>query len=116
MNKLISLLKEYIDTHWTDTKELDKEYWIIDTWEWFLYWTREYSYLLVISRKFGFIKWLDKNKKIRWNTPLMTAIKDSFKPLFKEWRMWWRKGELIILMVLATSKKPLYDLYHYMLK
>jgi hypothetical protein len=47
---------------------------------------------------------------------LMIAIKDSFKPLFKEWKMWWRKGELIILMVLATSKKPLYDLYHYMLK
>jgi hypothetical protein len=41
----------------------------------------------VISRKFGFIKWLDKNNKIRWNTPLMIAIKDSFKPLFKEWKM-----------------------------
>jgi hypothetical protein len=47
---------------------------------------------------------------------LMIAIKDSFKPLFKEWKMWWRKGEMIILMVLATSTDPINDLVKYILK
>lgn len=104
MDKFLQLLNAYCKEQWIgfvyDEHEIDHE----PTARW------------LVSKDFGFIKWLDKNKKIRWNTPLMMAIKDSFKPLFKEWKMWWRKGELIILMVLATSKKPLYDLYHYMLK
>jgi len=64
MEKLIELFKEYVDNHWTDTKGLEKEYGVIDDGQGFLYWTREYSYLTLISKSFWFIKWLVENEKI----------------------------------------------------
>ena len=68
MEKLIELFKEYVDNHWTDTKDIEKEYWVIDDWQWFLYWTREYLYEIIISKKFWFIEWLVENEKIEeWN-------------------------------------------------
>ena len=67
MEKLIELFKEYVDNHWTDTKGLEKEYGVIDDGQGFLYWTREYSYLTLISKSFWFIKWLVENEKIDIN-------------------------------------------------
>ena len=65
MEKLIELFKDYVDNHWTDTKDIEKEYWVIDDWQWFLYWTREYLYEIIVSKKFWFIKWLVENDKIK---------------------------------------------------
>ena len=65
MEKLIELFKEYVDNHWTDTKDIEKEYWVIDYWQWFQYWTREYLYETIISKKFWFISWLVENDKIK---------------------------------------------------
>ena len=65
--KLIELFKEYVDKYSNDAKVLDEwEYAVIDDGQSFLYWTREYSYLTLISKKFGFIKWLVENDKINW--------------------------------------------------
>ena len=63
--KLIELFKEYVDKYSNDAKVLDEwEYVVIDDGQSFLYWTREYSYLTLISKKFWFIKWLVENDKI----------------------------------------------------
>ena len=63
--KLIELFKEYVDKYSNDAKVLDEwEYAVIDDGQSFLYWTREYSYLTLISKKFWFIKWLVENDKI----------------------------------------------------
>ena len=65
MEKLIELFKEYVDKYSNDAKVLDEwEYAVIDDGQSFLYWTREYSYLTLISKKFGFIQWLVENDKI----------------------------------------------------
>ena len=64
IKKLIELFKYYVDNYWTDTKNTEKEYWIIDYWQWFQYWTKEYLYETIISKKFLFIDWLVKEDKI----------------------------------------------------
>ena len=65
MEKLIELFKEYVDKYSNDVKVLDEwEYVVIDDGQSFLYWTREYSYLTLISKKYWFIKWLVENDKI----------------------------------------------------
>lgn len=72
MEKLIELFKEYVDNHWFDTKDIEKEYWVIEYWQWFLYWTREYLYEIIVSKQFWFIKWLVDNDKI--NKDLISRV------------------------------------------
>lgn len=64
MDKLIVLFKDYVDNHWTDAKNIEREYWVIDYWQWFQYWTREYLYEIIVSKKFWFIQRLVENEKI----------------------------------------------------
>lgn len=71
---------------------------------------------VIISRHYGFIEWLNKNNKIRWNTPLMATIRDSFDSLLEEWDIGMNGDAAVLLMVLATSKDPIKDLTMYMLK
>lgn len=101
MEKLIELFKEYVDNHWTDTKDLEKEYWVIDDWQWFLYWTREYLYEIIVSKKFWFIKWLVENEKI--DTEKLgekseyTFIKNG----------WWEHIIEDVLMLLSIQDEPI---------
>ena len=64
MEKLIELLKEYIENYGNDVKVREEENYILDTWIEFVYWNRVYLYETIISKKFWFIKWLVENEKI----------------------------------------------------
>ena len=96
--KLIELFKEYVDKYSNDAKVLDEwEYVVIDDGQSFLYWTREYSYLTLISKKFGFIKWLVENDKIDFKKLTVNYIYHD-----DEWS--WEKE---LLMQLAIQEKPI---------
>ena len=74
--KLIELFKEYVDKYSNDAKVLDEwEYVVIDDGQSFLYWTREYSYLTLISKKFGMVKWLVENDKIDFENNYLSISK-----------------------------------------
>lgn len=131
MEKLLKLLNEY---------ELEREKGIeafknnkLPLWEWYKdgTWSLVYEPLgdfrwecfsdetaeaVIISRNYGFIEWLNKNNKIRWNTALMSAIRDSFDSLLEEWDIGMNGDAAVLLMVLSTSKDPIKDLTMYMLK
>lgn len=63
--KLHDLFKEYIENYWHDCKSADSlDYVVIDDWQAFIYWQRTYTYEVLISKKFGMIKWLVYNDKI----------------------------------------------------
>ena len=64
MEKLIELLKEYIENYGNDAKVREEENYILDTWIEFVYWSRVYLYETIISKKFWFIQWLVENEKI----------------------------------------------------
>ena len=104
MEKLIELFKEYVDNHWTDTKDIEKEYWVINDWQWFLYWTREYLYEVVVNKKFWFIKWLVENDKIDRD-----KVDDKFERPF-----YWYTNYKIVLMLLSISSSPIDDLISYL--
>jgi hypothetical protein len=99
--KLIELFKEYVDKYSNDAKVLDEwEYAVIDDGQSFLYWTREYSYLTLISKSFWFIKWLVENDKI-----------DLDKVEFVgEWTTKYQS----LLMLLSISDTPIEDLISYL--
>ena len=112
MEKLIELFKEYVDNHWTDTKDIEKEYWVIDYWQWFQYWTREYLYEIIISKQFWFIKWLVENDKIDTD-PIRTRVKRVYVEL--EPREF-TPQEFVdrVIMLLSISDTPIEDLISYL--
>lgn len=110
MGELIELFKEYVDNHWTDTKDIEKEYWVIDYWQWFQYWTREYLYEIIVSKKFWFIKWLVKNDKIdRENWGLLDNCMSEFDryPIsFDNKKLNYRAVDML-LMLLSIQDNPI---------
>lgn len=99
MEKLIELFKDYVDNYWTDTRDIEREYWVIDDWQWFLYWTREYLYEIIVSKKFWFIEWLYNHKK-------MTLERLKFSDLYWDINDWvWTVDNII--MHLSISEKPI---------
>ena len=104
--KLIELFKEYVDKYSNDAKVLDEwEYVVIDDGQSFLYWTREYSYLTLISKKFGFIKWLVENDKIDFENNYLSISKTYIEeyPKYES-----------LLMLLSISDTPIEDLILYL--
>ena len=104
--KLIELFKEYVDKYSNDAKVLDEwEYVVIDDGQSFLYWTREYSYLTLISKKFGFIKWLVENDKIDFENNYLSISKTYIEeyPRYES-----------LLMLLSISDTPIEDLISYL--
>ena len=101
MEKLIELFKEYVDNHWTDTKDIEKEYWVIDYWQWFQYWTREYLYEIIVSKKFWFIKWLVENEKID-----IDKVEEKSEYKFIK-NGWWEHIIEDVLMLLAIEDEPI---------
>ena len=104
--KLIELFKEYVDKYSNDAKVLDEwEYVVIDDGQSFLYWTREYSYLTLISKKFGFIKWLVENDKIDFENNYLSISKTYIEeyPKYES-----------LLMLLSISDTPIEDLISYL--
>lgn len=115
MEKLIELFKEYVDNHWTDTKDIEKEYWVIDDWQWFLYWTREYLYETIISKKYWFIKWLVENDEIDlWQKLFNLTKNDSRKSTICDLDNNDFSWEDTFLMLLAISDTPIEDLISYL--
>ena len=109
MEKLIELFKEYVDKYSNDAKVLDEwEYVVIDDGQSFLYWTREYSYLTLISKKFWFIKWLVENDKIDFSNLKIEEL-TSWTDLFYSFS----KTE-VLLMLLSISDTPIEDLISYL--
>jgi len=118
--KLIELFKEYVDKYSNDARVLDEwEYVVIDDGQSFLYWTREYSYLTLISKKFWFIKWLVENDKIEWTTLENYAERTQLRGLVNYIQLWhsakW-KSELeyfkelyteALLMLLSIQDEPI---------
>ena len=107
--KIIELFKEYVDKYSNDAKVLDEwEYAVIDDGQSFLYWTREYSYLTLISKKFGFIKWLVENDKIDTD-----KIEEKSEYTFIK-NGWWEHIIEDVLMLLSISDTPIEDLCRYL--
>jgi hypothetical protein len=105
--KLIELFKEYVDKYSNDAKVLDEwEYVVIDDGQSFLYWTREYSYLTLISKKFWFIKWLVENDKI--------DVEKEIKNSELNWLHEHYLREDCLLMLLSISDTPIEDLISYL--
>lgn len=106
MKKLIELFKYYVDNYWTDTKNTEKEYWIIDYWRWFQYWTREYLYETIISKKFLFIDWLVKEDKIDFykvsqaENELEVDV-NVYKSSYEDDNYYW------LIMILAIQDEPI---------
>lgn len=104
MDRLFKLLREFPSN---DAKVLDEEdSAIIDTWQEFVYWNRIYLYETIISKKFGFIKWLVDNDKInrewmKWHWRLI-----SYCLYIKSWE-WDKIKEWVLLMLLAIQDEPI---------
>ena len=79
MEKLIELLKEYIENYGNDAKVREEENYILDTWIEFVYWSRVYLYETIISKKFWFIQWLVENEKIEWRKVIEKEIESWLK-------------------------------------
>ena len=113
--KLIELFKEYVDKYSNDAKVLDEwEYVVIDDGQSFLYWTREYSYLTLISKKFWFIKWLVENDKIRDLDKLeyvywIEMVRHWTEELYTTYSLYEN-----LLMLLSISDTPIDDLINYL--
>lgn len=102
MEKLIELFKEYVDKYSNDAKVLDEwEYVVIDDGQSFLYWTREYSYLTLISKKFWFIKWLVENNKIDYEKVRKWEWNGS------RWHFETVQPEYYIIMLLSIQDEPI---------
>lgn len=118
MEKLIELFKEYVDNHWIDTKDIEKEYWVINDWQWFLYWSREYLYEVIVSKKFWFIKWLVENDKINLRKADADISKDIvlWRELdFMDFMIFRRFSDYEkVLMLLSISSSPIEDLISYL--
>ena len=105
MEKLIELLNEYSKKkHNIAMRELNWE-----LWQWFHYlnyWS-SYSELLMVSKKYEFIKWLVDNNKIDYQ-------KSPWEIMFDD-RMWTTFSlEDSIVMMLSISNSPIEDLISYL--
>lgn len=112
--KLIELFKEYVDKYSNDAKVLDEwEYVVIDDGQSFLYWTREYSYLTLISKKFWFVKWLVENEKIKseWIKPRADLVKEVSIIDRETKKLIWIENQYTeveqLLMYLSIQDKPI---------
>jgi hypothetical protein len=111
--KLLELFKEYVDKYWTDTKDLEKEYGVIDDGQGFLYWTREYSYLTLISKSFWFIQRLVEQDKIRDDgiKPRKDLVKEITIVDYKTGdAIWWKNKYTEVeqlIMYLSIQDEPI---------
>jgi hypothetical protein len=103
IEKLVELLNEYDSSNWW--KETDE--WIDNIWKIYEF----HSELQIISKKYGFIKWLVENEKIDLDK---TWYK---KADFQEvWNWDWRtiRWYEMLLMLLSISSSPIDDLISYL--
>ena len=108
MEKLIELLKDYIENYGNDAKVREEENYILDTWIEFVYWSRVYLYETIISKKFWFIKWLVENDKIDrwklWNSETKSSKYSDFELSYDTPREDYTN---ILLMELAIQDEPI---------
>ena len=100
MKKLIALLNEYEDWMVSWVKEYSEEFgvFVLNT-------EQMIEEEIIISKSFGFIKWLVKNNKI------------DISKLWKKSYMWFGDKytrEESLLMLLSISNKPIEDLISYL--
>jgi len=104
MEKLIELLNEY---DWTPTEW--KQIWDKIYFDW-LGWNSELHELIIISKYYGFIKWLVENDKIWINKNSdRSAMIDLMRAEVKEWTdvfEWTKKYEWYI-MILSIQDNPI---------
>jgi len=91
MEKLIELLNEY---DWTPTEW--KQIWDKIYFDW-LGWNSELHELIIISKYYGFIKWLVENDKIDKEKIWGNESPDIFDYSFYE----------VVLMILSIQDKPI---------
>ena len=123
MEKLIELLKEYIENYGNDAKVREEENYILDTWIEFVYWSRVYLYETIISKKFWFIKRLVENDKIDTSKAKdknlngyeielrIRAVKELVADSEEKTVLY-----LNLLMILSISDTPIEDLLLYLKK
>ena len=121
MEKLIELLKEYIENYGNDAKVREEENYILDTWIEFVYWSRVYLYETIISKKFWFIKRLVENDKIDTSKAKdknlngyeielrIRAVKELVADSEEKTVLY-----LNLLMILSISDTPIEDLLLYL--
>ena len=119
MEKLIELLNEYEiekeKSEWVNVDayvEFKWDYnnnWLVrydetDHWEWDnLYWDTAVAYL--ISKKFGMVKWLVENDKIR--NDIYRPIPVGIKATYEGGVVYYDKLEDRIIMLLAIKDEPI---------
>ena len=104
MEKLIELLNEY-EKSWLNEFEKYNNAGIVEWVEhtkWNLYWRywgNTWSYMVVISKEYGFIKWLVDNEKIDKHQVHILCWTDDMEYNYSE--------EELILMELAIQDNPI---------
>ena len=104
MKKLIELLNEY-------RKQNPREFFgddgslVVLTWKDFI----ELNRLIIISKEYGFIKWLVDNDKIDLEK---LDKKSERKPMYsfeEEWKIWFKLFEVYdsLLMLVAIQENPI---------
>ena len=127
IEKLIELLKDYIENYGNDAKVREEENYILDTWIEFVYWSRVYLYETIISKKFWFIKWLVENDKIDYDKIGEKIWIETHKAHFPVNKYWYvydlELGDVSsadysdyesLLMLLSISDTPIDDLILYL--
>lgn len=111
MEKLVELLNEY---DWTPTEW--KQIWDKIYFDW-LGWNSELHELIIISKYYGFIKYLVDNDKIDFDN---RELKDKFMLEFERYPTFHGNtynrdfNENGLLMLLAISENPISDLISYL--
>ena len=107
MEKLIELLNEY---DWAPTEW--KQIWDKIYFDW-LGWNSELHELIIISKYYGFIKWLVENEKIDFDivkADTTRPIRDNMnKYTLEDYTRYER-----VLMLLSISNTPIEDLISYL--
>ena len=111
LDKLIELLNEYVwkDSYWLDEDSISKEEYI-NRWDGCQCFINEH----IISKRFGFIKWLIDNDKIEkewWICPRKELVKEEIIEDRETQKPIWYKNKYTeyeqLLMYLAIQDEPI---------
>ena len=107
MDKLLELLNEY-----QEQKGSEIRFKRIDDSDFFVCWDDVWlGYETILSKKFGFIKWLVENDKIDREQKTKEFRFQIELDNWSYWELWW---EARLLMLLSISNSPIEDLILYL--
>ena len=108
MEKLIELLNEYDPYIQSDGTHTDNFWWYVSQWHSAIF-PKEVWVERIISKSYGFIKWLVDNDKIDFSREWEYCIKS-----IEEFDWLLRDNEDWLIMILSISDTPIDDLISYL--